>query len=176
MGSALIGAGGLPSELFAGRRADASATDTTHLDRGTPRRSAAAGTVPTDQCVECGSSGGGGGGGGSGGFALLAAPLRFDVRLGAVDRGSGGAYEHTVNWVVTRAAALDTHMPADGNAAPPSRAEVARWSAELSSSGADGLSMSVVGEWWFDAQAVVTLTLRASQRVRVSQSELPWLT
>ena len=50
-------------------------------------------------------------------------------------------------------------------------AQVLRWSAELTSEEA-GLKLHVLGEWWFDAQALLHLRLTATRSVSISEAEL----
>ena len=61
-------------------------------------------------------------------------------------------------------------------AAPePSPSEVARWSSEFASVGGD-LTMRIDGEWWFDAQALVSVTLAAPRSnvapVQIAEAKL----
>ena len=67
------------------------------------------------------------------------------------------------------------------NAAPPSAIERVRWAAQLHSSVLPGtawdvLTLDVYGEWWFDSQALITLSLSAPRTnrapVSLTESEL----
>ena len=90
-------------------------------------------------------------------LALLAAPIALNVHV----RHHPGVGAQPVRWVVEQPAAI---------VGAPSQ-QSARWAASLAS--ADGaLRLGVRGEWQFDAQAFLELTLSATRDVALDDVEL----